>query len=147
MSDYSVSTDINLRTDIDQLIERRAESPPSMADHPWAEINSSPHLHVGQFLLSPSEFEARTSRKSSISTGISSTPQELECNVEGCTVIFKGEYRKGNLARHRRLKHVDNNRIYLCEGGCGKKFNRQDARLKHYRRQHPHLVWKPREPL
>jgi hypothetical protein len=36
----------------------------------------------------------------------------VQCTVEGCHATFKGEYGKGNLARHRRLKHMANNRIY-----------------------------------
>ena len=67
----------------------------------------------------------------------------LQCSH--CGIDFSGDYRKGNLARHRRLKHSGENSMkYLCEDdGCAREFKRQDARLKHYRRHHAHLVTGP----
>jgi uncharacterized Zn-finger protein len=59
-----------------------------------------------------------------------------------CPATFTGQYRKGNLARHQRLKHrAPSQTLYHCEDvRCPRSFNRQDARLKHYRRNHPHLA-------
>jgi hypothetical protein len=144
MSDFP--TDINPRTEIEQLIESHAQSPPSMADHPWAGINSSSHHYTAQSSLSRSAFKAGTSRIPAISTNFVSTSRPLECTVEGCPAIFNGEYRKGNLARHIRFKHVGGSKTYSCEGGCAKIFRRQDARLTHYRREHPHLATGPKKP-
>jgi hypothetical protein len=76
------------------------------------------------------------------------TPDVLYCNESGCATLFTGKYRKGNLARHKRLIHK-HHEPYVCEGyGCRKSFKRQDARLKHYRRHHPHLAGPcmPRSP-
>ncbi|KAH7095371.1 hypothetical protein FB567DRAFT_27926 [Paraphoma chrysanthemicola] len=68
----------------------------------------------------------------------------LECPQWSCHVRFTGKYRQGNLQRHLRLKHGSTERLYLCEqGGCEKRFKRQDARLKHYRKKHPMLAPEP----
>jgi uncharacterized Zn-finger protein len=68
---------------------------------------------------------------------------ELHCAAEGCTTIFRGRYRKGNLARHKRHYH-SGPRVYICEDeGCDRVFRRQDARIKHYRKYHPHLTSGP----
>jgi hypothetical protein len=67
-------------------------------------------------------------------------PPELRCEVDGCDASFSGEYRNGNLGRHRRQKHRDL-KSYDCENeACDKTFSRQDARLKHYRASHPGLA-------
>jgi hypothetical protein len=70
-----------------------------------------------------------------------STPDTLLCPHSGCSATFTGNYRRGNLARHLRLKHVaDKQALYHCEADhCPKVFHRQDARRKHYRRHHPRL--------
>ncbi|KAF2638054.1 hypothetical protein P280DRAFT_529752 [Massarina eburnea CBS 473.64] len=73
-------------------------------------------------------------------TSAASSSTILECFFKGCPAKFTGEYQKGNRARHVRLKHTEGGKTYQCEGGCGKKFNRQDARLKHHRREHSHLA-------
>jgi hypothetical protein len=63
----------------------------------------------------------------------------LECAQPGCQTFFTGDYRRGNLGRHRRLRH--GNKFYVCEDDtCAKEFKRQDARLKHYRKYHPDLA-------
>ena len=68
----------------------------------------------------------------------------LRCPFDGCGAIFTGGYRKGNLGRHRRLKHDGQGVQYPCEGKkCKKSFCRTDARLKHYRTDHPELVGGP----
>ena len=69
----------------------------------------------------------------------------LYCCEPGCKVTFQGSYAKGNLARHRRLKHGGSMHQfgpeYRCdEPGCSKSYRRQDARLKHYRKAHRHLA-------
>jgi hypothetical protein len=70
--------------------------------------------------------------------------ERLYCPTLGCSAKFKGAYAKGSLARHRRLKHGSRRgkgREYHCEdAGCSKSFQRQDARLKHYRKAHPQLA-------
>jgi hypothetical protein len=78
-------------------------------------------------------------------------PNVMYCDEPGCGIFFSGNYRKGNLARHKRLTHK-RLQPYVCESaGCGKSFRRQDARLKHYRRHHPILAadrpYLPRGPL
>ena len=72
--------------------------------------------------------------------------RETPCPVEGRTKIFSGEYRKGNLNIHLRMQHSKTPRMYDCVG-CNKTYQRQDARLIHYRRNHPHLLQGPREAL
>jgi hypothetical protein len=75
-----------------------------------------------------------------ISATSSHSPDVLLCLEEGCEAMFSGKYRRGNLQRHIRLKHVHDERLYACKAAsCGKIFKRQDARLKHYRKQHPSL--------
>lgn len=62
----------------------------------------------------------------------------MTCHV--CGKSFNGEYSKGNLSRHQRLKHDGLERDYPClVPGCAKTYHRQDARLKHYREKHPEL--------
>ncbi|KAF1956116.1 hypothetical protein CC80DRAFT_69424 [Byssothecium circinans] len=94
------------------------------------------HIHPPVSDLEPSSPGSTTS---------SCTTRSLECIFEGCGSRFTGEYRKGNMARHIRLRHAAGGRTYAC-AGCTKKFNRQDARLKHYRRRHPHLAPGPAIP-
>ncbi|KAH7064289.1 hypothetical protein BKA63DRAFT_170303 [Paraphoma chrysanthemicola] len=68
--------------------------------------------------------------------GSESAPELLVCLM--CNTTFGGKYRKGNLARHERLKHRSAiNKVYNCqEKSCYKTFKRQDALLKHFRRHH-----------
>jgi hypothetical protein len=69
----------------------------------------------------------------------SATSDSAACEL--CGNIYKGEYGRGNLARHRRQKHGLGEQHFSCEeSDCGKTFKRPDARLKHYRREHPHLT-------
>jgi len=94
---------------------------------------------LSQNLLSPVVEHSDTA---SCSSGASSPagPSEIFCNADGCVAIFSGMYRKGNLARHKRLKHKGPV-VYECEDpSCDRVFQRQDARTKHYRRWHPQLA-------
>jgi hypothetical protein len=84
---------------------------------------------------------ARSSISSVSSPGAPPTedPEVLECEQPGCLAFFTGDYRRGNLGRHRRLRH--GNKSYVCEDDtCAKEFRRQDARLKHYRKYHRSLA-------
>lgn len=64
-----------------------------------------------------------------------------------CGKSFCGDYRKGNLARHRRQKHGEEEQSYPCEESyCSRVFKRQDARLKHYRKQHHWRAPQPPQP-
>jgi hypothetical protein len=58
-----------------------------------------------------------------------------------CHTEFTGTYRRGNLARHVRHKHIGvHAQMYTCRaGGCLRQFNRSDARLKHERNTHSEL--------
>ncbi|KAH7085717.1 hypothetical protein BKA63DRAFT_24982 [Paraphoma chrysanthemicola] len=79
-----------------------------------------------------------SSPSSSFSSDMPSSDQEpLPCPEVGCIKAFKGVYRRGTLQRHIRLKHGEEEREYRCEAGCTRSYLRQDARLKHYRNQHP----------
>ena len=90
-----------------------------------------PWMFVTEASLSPSP-----SVKSS--TSISETNTTLSC--EHCSMEFSGLYARGNFARHRRHKH-NSPRVFTCEDeDCDRVFRRQDARLKHYRKHHPHLA-------
>jgi hypothetical protein len=78
------------------------------------------------------------SRTSSIRAPISSTSSEV---CEDCGKEYKGEYGRGNLARHQRQKHGLEEKSYPCkEPGCLKDFKRPDALLLHHRRKHRHLA-------
>jgi hypothetical protein len=71
--------------------------------------------------------------------------EHLFCLEFGCNADFRGTYARGNLGRHKRLKHGshqgDGPRKYDCEEpGCAKSYKRQDARVKHYRKHHHHLA-------
>jgi hypothetical protein len=73
-----------------------------------------------------------------ISATFSDDPDVLLCFKEGCAANFSGKYRRGNRQRHMRLKHGVEVRTYRCgAASCGRIFKRQDARLKHSRKQHP----------
>ena len=63
-----------------------------------------------------------------------------QCNKE-----FTGTYRRGNLMRHVRQKHVEaKGGPYTCLAeGCFSVFQRADARLKHARSKHPELNLPP----
>lgn len=75
----------------------------------------------------------------------STTPDVLRC--EPCKVNFTGKYCRGSWQRHIRLKHRDQGVSYPCQdANCGLKFNRTDARLKHYRKYHPDLASSPAKP-
>lgn len=71
-------------------------------------------------------------------------PDPLRCGRGNCRALFRGEYRRGNRSRHLRERHGGSDgsgKSYDCEEpSCGKSFNRTDARLKHYRKQHPLLA-------
>ncbi|KAF3041841.1 hypothetical protein E8E11_006703 [Didymella keratinophila] len=71
----------------------------------------------------------------------------LRCSHEGCEAEFKKSWGKGNLARHIRNKHKNGGRCYICEAdGCASVFQRSDARLRHYRKEHQGLVKRPSRP-
>ncbi|KAF2024297.1 hypothetical protein EK21DRAFT_117891 [Setomelanomma holmii] len=84
---------------------------------------------------------------SSSDTFEASTPGRgaLCCVTEGCTAKYTGLYRKSNFARHLRLKHRGSETTtFACEElSCDRIFQRQDARLQHYRKQHPDRLSKP----
>ncbi|KAI4950270.1 hypothetical protein J4E91_004927 [Alternaria rosae] len=66
-----------------------------------------------------------------------SIPNKLQC--EQCPVLFNGNDRKSNLARHVRNKHtLANVRTFRCTG-CNKVCGRKDALLKHERKCQPGL--------
>jgi hypothetical protein len=107
-------------------IRLRGSTPPVASPSMFAGISQSP--------LSPS-----ASVRSS--TPISETTTTLNC--EHCSQEFSGLYARGNLARHRRLKHKGPV-VYECEDyHCNRVFHRQDARTKHYRKFHSHLTSSP----
>jgi hypothetical protein len=79
---------------------------------------------------------------SPVSTSVSSSvPDVLHCSVPDCRATFHGRYRRGNRSRHQRLSHHGAPASYPCEHtSCDRIFRRPDARLKHQRKHHPHLV-------
>ncbi|KAF1941785.1 hypothetical protein EJ02DRAFT_466234 [Clathrospora elynae] len=78
------------------------------------------------------------------------TDNTFLCGIGRCSQGFTGVYGSGNRQRHWRLKHGPSQgteeTAYPCEHpGCVKSYKRQDARLKHYRKQHAYLApGKPR---
>jgi hypothetical protein len=69
-------------------------------------------------------------------------PDVLLCEVDGCSAMFTGLYRRGNRGRHIRHKHSHlqgaKNAECICPV-CDRYFKRTDARLKHMRKEHPTL--------
>lgn len=64
---------------------------------------------------------------------------DLKCGKTECNASFTGRYARGNRGRHWRITHGDSS--FMCEDNtCARKFNRSDARLKHYRKNHPNLA-------
>lgn len=127
-------------------LSHRSPHPAQFFDHPTFEIRlaTPPARLVPSVSFSEdswdSSIQSTTALQSEHSTTSSSTdPPESHCDIEGCSAVFSGVHRKGNLSRHKRLKHSD--RVYVCEdASCGRVFNRQDARLKHYRKYHLQLA-------
>lgn len=81
-----------------------------------------------------------SSLSSTMSVTSSSCPSILYCT--GCSQQFTGEHRRGSRARHMRNKHGKSGveaRRYPCMYCDHRVFHRQDARLRHYRRDHPEL--------
>jgi hypothetical protein len=96
-----------------------------------------PQLPVSQTTRS------RCTSSSAASVDSSAVPDALRCQYYGCHATYRGKYRIGNLGRHLRIKHGANEqkREYPCEiEDCPKTYMRQDARLKHYRKEHPALA-------
>jgi hypothetical protein len=95
----------------------------------------------GPWGLSPSTTTTSPSEPST--TSRSTVSDVVRC--ENCDVLFSGEFRKGNLARHKRLKHsgkLEGMKNYKCPViACNKVFARTDALLKHCRRLHPELAF------
>lgn len=103
-------------------------------------LSWQPELHQDtQNPLSPVMEHSETVSCSS-GASLPAGPSRISCNTDGCIAFFSGIYRKGNLARHKRLKHKGPV-VYECEDLlCDRVFKRQDARVKHYRRWHPQLA-------
>ncbi|ORY13510.1 hypothetical protein BCR34DRAFT_264858 [Clohesyomyces aquaticus] len=59
----------------------------------------------------------------------------IQCNE--CFQRFTGVYRRGNLARHQRMKHNMVDMSVACDV-CGKAFKRRDAAKKHEWDKHRH---------
>lgn len=105
----------------------------------------SPQRYIGEMPFhppptSPNAIAARSPLVSAALTGSTSPAsvkgQMLCCSL--CNSRFSGEYRSGNLQRHKRTKHAEQR--FLCpRAGCLRTFARKDARLKHERRKHPEL--------
>ncbi|KAF2018996.1 hypothetical protein BU24DRAFT_110059 [Aaosphaeria arxii CBS 175.79] len=103
---------------------------------------SNPSLPVrnrGRRIRSPTGHEMG-SRAATASPLASRSVQDevIVCGIDGCTTTFTKGYRRGSHARHMRSHH--DNEGLLCEAGCGRCYKRSDARLKHYRKHHPHLA-------
>lgn len=65
----------------------------------------------------------------------------VQCSV--CSTEYRGKYRTGNLARHKRHKHKGEVLLVCLDQDCNKVFKRQDARLKHIRKHHTELAAAP----
>lgn len=104
-----------------------------------------PHSDPGRYLQLPGKRRA-SSASSQITEATSSSAVSglgqgvLKCGVNRCEATFSGRYGKGNRARHKKDYHGGKEPVICEDSNCGKIFRRSDARLKHYRSRHPHLV-------
>ncbi|EMD91481.1 hypothetical protein COCC4DRAFT_128695 [Bipolaris maydis ATCC 48331] len=104
-----------------------------------------PRSDPGRYLGLPGKRRA-SSASSQITEATSSSAVSgldqgvLRCGVNRCEATFSGRYGKGNRARHKRDYHGGKEPVICEDSNCGKVFRRSDARLKHYRSHHPHLV-------
>ena len=127
-------------------LSHKSTHPAQFFDHPAFEIRlATPPAHIVPSVSFSedswdSSVQSTTALQSETSTTSSSTASsEIYCDIDDCCTAFSGVHRRGNLARHQRLKH--SSRVYVCENAsCGRVFNRQDARLKHYRKYHQELA-------
>ncbi|KAI8936496.1 hypothetical protein NX059_006901 [Plenodomus lindquistii] len=96
-----------------------------------------------EYLPVPGLDDQQSEQLSEGSMTSASVPDILVC--DNCGTQFRGIYRKGNLARHARLKHKgETETVYVCEECPNERtFKRKDARLKHYRKHHPYLNKEP----
>lgn len=90
-----------------------------------------------------------TTRQSNADTSDpqTNTADAVTCRYKNCVAKFHGEYKKGNRVRHMKSSHGV---LTECKyPNCKKTFNRSDARLKHYRKEHPSLATEPqrRKPV
>ncbi|KAH7085725.1 hypothetical protein BKA63DRAFT_25279 [Paraphoma chrysanthemicola] len=116
--------------------ETREHESNSLATHNDA---ASGLLRVPKSPYGPSRSPSPTPSHMSVTSA--RYPDVLLCEEGGCQAMYSGKYRRGTLLRHMRLKHGLEEREYPCEQlRCEKSFKRQDARLKHYRKHHRHLL-------
>jgi rubredoxin len=72
----------------------------------------------------------------------STNTDSYECKI--CNLVFRGEYGKGNLKRHKRTSHQDANE-FSCSH-CSRTYRRRDALLKHTRKYHPEVPFRRQLP-
>ncbi|KAJ3164160.1 hypothetical protein HK101_000519 [Irineochytrium annulatum] len=66
----------------------------------------------------------------STSSAVSSRPRNHACPHPGCRKLF---YRSQDLLRHRSTHMLPNERPHACPNGCGRRFGRADAAVRHAR--------------
>lgn len=101
---------------------------------------SSTHASTVRIIDPPASYSVTSLLPSQTSEN---TQEPLQCLH--CDTSFSGVYRKGNRARHIRIKHRSLPELSCSH--CGQLFQRSDALRKHYRRKHPdlpHLTSSPR---
>jgi hypothetical protein len=104
-------------------------------------IPSTGFIHSESRLLAIDSVPRPQVTRCSSMDGLSMPAKSFSVSCEVCGLVFTGEYNRGSLARHRRQKHGEQEQAYSCaDEECERVFKRQDARLKHYRRKHPHLA-------
>jgi hypothetical protein len=111
----------------------------SGSNPPWSPLNMRSNSDHTQHTPGGSDNYSRASSPSLASE----TLETLSC--QDCDKTFRGDYRKGNLGRHRRTQHCGGQlHVFACEDlQCQRRFRRKDALLKHYRRRHPELSGGP----
>lgn len=101
--------------------------------------NFPPDADDSQFSDYASHNEVIPEDNESVQPDNESGEQSLRCTIPGCGAVIKGEYRKGNF--HRHLVTVHGKEKFPCEDPkCESSYKRKDARKKHYRLRHPHLL-------
>jgi hypothetical protein len=100
-----------------------------------------PRIQLGTVPVKP---KRKRARRPSINCSIPFRP--LPCGEENCDKVFRGPYQKGNRKRHLKNVHAKSRTYFICrQPGCGRKYQREDAKRKHEWQNHQMKDCEPAE--